>query len=334
MKNEHTNKFIPIICSDLAGDVPEWVQVFPLGLVKSIKGNFIVDDQSISLIINWFKQRGNDVVIDYEHQTLEGDQAPASGWVKEFADRGKDGLWARVEWTPRATEYITNKEYRYFSPVVVVRNSDRRAMAIHSIGLTNAPAMSGMKPIVNKDNEEDDGMEFLALVAGLLGLGADATEEKALAAIKALKEAEIPPAHKEVLDLLDLKEGANLVEIKGKVIALKNPAGFVSAEEFKVLSDRLAMRDRDELVTLALNAGKISPAQKSWAEEYALKDSSGFKAFVENAPPVVPLKPVTPKEPVGRGTVSDDVQLSINKMLDIDADTFKKFGGDESGSTD
>ena len=331
MKNEHNNKFVQIIASDLNGQVPEWVQVFPQGMVKSTKGDFTVDSESATLIMNWFKQRGNDLVIDYEHQTLEGVQAPASGWVKEFADRGADGIWARVDWTEKAKEYIANKEYRYFSPVVVVRSRDRKAVALHSIGLTNAPAISGMKPIVNKDgkdeNEEDDGMELLALIAGILGLGADATEETVVAALKALKETKIPPAHKEVLNLLDLKEDASLVEIKGRVIALKNPDGYVKAEEFLALKDKLNIRDRDELVTLALTSGKITPAQKGWAEEYALKDPQGFKAFVEAAPQVVPLKQVATATQDNRGTVPDETQLSINKMLGVDNETFKKFGG-------
>ena len=335
VKNE-TDRLIPIIASDLAGQeqAPEWVQVLPVGLVKSTKGNFNVDSESVNLIINWFKQRGNDMVIDYEHQTLDGVQAPASGWVKELADRGPEGLWARVEWTPKAQEYIENKEYRYFSPVVAVRPSDRKAVFLHSIGLTNLPAISGMKPIANKDiYEEDEGMEIHKQLASALSLDESASEEQVLAAVKALKDAPaVAPVHKEVLDLLDLKDGASLAEIKGRVIALKNPAGYVKAEEFKALSDKLALRDRDELVSLALSSGKISPAQKAWAAEYALKDPTGFAAFIEAAPQVVPLKDLTGGNPKPRDLVPDETQLSINKMLGVDAKTFKEFGGEADGS--
>lgn len=332
MKNEYTNKFVFILSSDLNGQVPEWVQVFPLGLVRSTAGDFTVDAESVSSIIAEFKKQGNDMVIDYEHQTQKGIEAPAGGWVKELEDRGQDGLWARIEWTEKARGYIKNKEYRYFSPVVLVRKSDSKAITLLSIGLTNLPAMSGMRPIVNKfgnEFKEDDGMEFIKELSTVLGLDTGLTEQQVIDAVKVLKEAKIPPVHKEVLDLLDLKEDASLDIIKGKVISLKNPAGYVKAEEFKALSDRLAMRDRDELVTLALNAGKISPAQKGWAEEYALKDPTGFKAFVEAAPQVVPLQQIaSAAAQVNRGPVPDDVQLSVNKMLGIDDETFKKYGGE------
>lgn len=335
MKKEQTNEFITIIASDLAGQVPEWVQALPFGSVKSTKGDFTVDEESMASIIKWFKARGNDLVIDYEHQTLTGDQAPAAGWIKEFAERGQDGLWAKVDWTKKAQEYLSNKEYRYFSPVVAVRVSDKKAVAIHSIGLTNTPAIAGMKPIANKDEfEEGKTMEFLQQLASALGLEATASEQQVMDAVKALKDAPAQvTANKEVLDLLDLKEDASLTEIKGRVIALKNPSGYVKAEEFQTLANKLAQRDRDDLVTMALTGGKITPAQKGWAEEYALKDPAGFKAFVEAAPQVVPLSKVSPSQAPNRGQVSDEVQLSINKMLGVDQEMFKKFGGDPSDGT-
>lgn len=330
----YNNKFIPIVASDLNGQVPEWVQVFPLGIVKSTKGDFIVDAESINLIINWFKSRGNDLVIDYEHQTLGGDQAPAAGWIKTFEDRGADGLWAQAEWTPKARGYIENKEYRYFSPVVLVRKSDGKAAALHSIGLTNTPAISGMKPIINKDIEEDDHVELLKQLALALGLDEQATEEQVITALKDLQNKEPVPAHKEILDLLDLKEDASLADIKGKVISLKNPSGYVKAEDFMALKEKLDTRDRDELVNRAIQEGKITPAQKAWAEQYALKDQEGFKAFVDAAPQVVPLTQLVSGTQLSvRDQVSDELQLSINKMLGVDEETYKKFGGDASGST-
>ncbi|CAH8721009.1 phage protease [Paenibacillus melissococcoides] len=64
---------------------------------------------------------------------------------------------------------------------------------------------------------------------------------------------------------------------------MKNPSGFVPVSEFHALKARLDKKDSDELVMTALKDGKISAAQKAWAEEYALKDPQGFKKFVEKA---------------------------------------------------
>jgi len=31
-----------------------------------------------------YEERGLDLVVDYEHQTLSGHKAPAAGWIREF----------------------------------------------------------------------------------------------------------------------------------------------------------------------------------------------------------------------------------------------------------
>ncbi|MGE5607422.1 MAG: phage protease, partial [Bacteroidota bacterium] len=283
-------------------------------------------------IIKAFNTKINDLVIDYEHQTLTGEEAPAAGWIKELINKGTEGLWAKVEWTPRGEEYIKNKEYRYLSPVILVNKKDGRAILVHSAALTNTPAIDGMVPIVNSlganapESEESNEMELLKKLAALLGLAETATEEEITAAITKLKDQPPVVANKEVLNLLDLKEGATLDETKGAIIALKNPSGYVKAEEFNALKDKLDLKERDELVNLALTSGKITPAQKPWAEAQALKDPAGFKAFLDAAPRVVPLdKLLVGDPPVKDPVVSDEVQLSVNKQLGISEEDFKKF---------
>ena len=135
---------------------PEVISVLPLGHVVSSKGEFDVDEESFREMKAQIAQRGVDLVVDYEHQTLKGVQAPAAGWVKELILR--DGsIEARVEWTPAAAQYLENKEYRYLSPVITVRKSDGKATGLHSLALTNTPAIEGMTPIVNSINFDEGG---------------------------------------------------------------------------------------------------------------------------------------------------------------------------------
>ena len=93
-------------------DIPNEFQLLPYGRID-IEGEppAYVDEESIASVISHFTRRGNDMVIDYEHQTLKDVQAPAAGWIKRLVDRGREGLWAVVEWTERAKEYLKNKEY-------------------------------------------------------------------------------------------------------------------------------------------------------------------------------------------------------------------------------
>lgn len=129
-------------------EAPEYIRVLPLGYISSEKGDFLVDSESFQMIKEHMAHRAIDIVIDYEHQTLRDVQAPASGWIKELILKN-DGIYAKVEWTERARNYLKNREYRYFSPVVIVRKKDRKASQIHSVALTNIPAINGMMPIVN-----------------------------------------------------------------------------------------------------------------------------------------------------------------------------------------
>ena len=165
---------------ELSG-VPAEIKILPLGHVHSQKGDFLVDDESFQLIQKQFKDRKVDIVIDYEHQTLADIQAPAGGWIKEL-HKGEDAILAKVEWTARAAGYLKNKEYRYLSPVVLVRKRDKKATAIHSVALTNTPAIDGMFALVNalktEDISERGNIMDLKELAKILGLPESATEEE------------------------------------------------------------------------------------------------------------------------------------------------------------
>ena len=128
--------------------------MLPCGTIRTRDyGSFLADDEAFNLIVANFADIGNDMVIDYEHSTLSGNEAPAAGWIKNLVKAGCD-LWAVVEWTDKAKAYITAKEYRYFSPVVSKRKSDNRAVAIHSVALTNSPNIKDLEALVNKAKAE------------------------------------------------------------------------------------------------------------------------------------------------------------------------------------
>lgn len=278
-------------------EAPDEIKILPLGTVHSQKGDFVVDDESFDLINRHFENRGLDLVIDYEHQTLKDVQAPAGGWIKKLV-KTKDAIAAQVEWTAKAKQYLENKEYKYLSPVVICRKSDGKAVALHSVALTNTPAIDGMFALVNSiDISSPDGAEGgnsmeLKKIVALLGLPADATEadvEKAIQALKKQEKTEEVVANKTIMDLLELKGDAKTEDVAAKIMELKGTADKTKDEMILELKRRMDERDAEELVTMALKQGKISAAQKAWAKEYALKDAEGFQAFVAKAPAVVPI---------------------------------------------
>ena len=323
---------------------PETITVLPLGHVVSSKGEFDVDEGSFQAMKAQITQRGVDLVVDYEHQTLKGVEAPAAGWVKEL--KLEDGnIVAVVEWTPRGAEYLKNREYRYLSPVVNVRKTDNKAIGLHSLALTNTPAIENMTPIVNSDNFEggQKNMDMQKLAAAL-GLGLDAAEEQIMEALqamvaenKSLKEGkqpgdEVTVANKTVCELLGLKAGAPTEDVTAKIMELKGGTidGVNVLAELKALKQQNAQRDADEAVTLALKAGKITPAQKDWALSYALADPEGFGAFVEKAPQVVPMGEIDLGGGVAlKSAAPDEATTLVCKQLGVSQEDLEKYGKEE-----
>lgn len=323
--------------------VPESISILPLGHVVSSKGEFDVDEESFRAIQDGIAARGVDTVIDYEHQTLGTGEAPAAGWVKSL--KLEDGcIKAIVEWTARGAEYLRNREYRYLSPVINVRKSDNKVIGLHSLALTNTPAIEGMAPIVNSDSFEggENPMDYKKL-AELLGLGEDAAEEQILEAVKAcleenksLKEGQQQPpaedkivANKTVCELLGLKAGAAVEDVNAKIMELKSGTidGVNVLEELKALKAQNAEHAAEEAVTLALRAGKLTPPQKDWAKTYALSDPKGFAAFVEKAPQVVPTGELHISDLGAAADAGfDDVARIACKELGLDAGDVKKYG--------
>lgn len=102
---------------------------------------FEADESDADNAIGDFQKRQRPIVIDWEHKTLSGDEAPAAGWIKELT-KDKDGLYGVVEnWTPRAQDQLANGEYGSVSPVIQFDPNTKRPRAVHSISLTNHPSL-------------------------------------------------------------------------------------------------------------------------------------------------------------------------------------------------
>lgn len=354
-----------LISKEIGGGVeaPEAIQVIPYGYHDTPKGAFLCDEGAAALVMEEFSLRINDMVADYEHQTLSGAEAPAAGWIKELLNKGPEGIWARIEWNARAKEYIKNKEYRYVSPVFLKRLSDNRVIKLINVALTNQPNIDGMVPIVNKavfnlSVNKEDTMNKKELCKAL-GLPEDSSDEAVLQMVNKLKGATAVVANKSVLDALGLKEGATEPEVVTAVTAMKQGAVVANkavlnslglkegateseavatvmamkqgSDKFVELSTKVATleqnqksRDAEEMVNSALKDGKITADQKDWAAKYASADQEGFKVFIAKAPQVVPMGGLPKGSEKATGSGLDEAQVSVNKMLGLSDEAFKK----------
>ncbi len=334
---------VPLSGADGAAPPPTEIQISPGGEVQTeTQGRFVMDAEAQAALIAQFTRAGHDLVIDYRHASLQEGQAPAAGWITRLISKGAQGLWAAVNWTEQAATYLRNREYRYLSPVLLVRKSDRRPVALHSVALTNTPETHKLLPLVASHEaradtqvrpytDEEDRMKERLLT--ILKLSADATDEAIIAAILALVER--PAIAPELREALALGDQATLSDATATIHALTQSSEQRSAvsgrltalqAEVTTLREAAATRTRDELVTMALSQGKITPAQREWAEAYALRDPEGFRTFTAKAPAVAPVGggvTVPLSQPAGSGGL-DEGQRAINRALGVTDELYLK----------
>ena len=332
LKDGEKGKLVLKSAEILSGEnnsIPEEFLLLPKGKTEFEGGYYILDDKAMDRVIENFKKRGIDIVVDYEHQTIYGETAPAAGWIKDLK-KTPGGIVAKVEWTSKAKEFLKNKEYRYFSPVINL-DSKRRVISLHSVALTNAPRTYRQVSLVAKNNFGKEAFVMNPEILKLLGLPEDASEKEVLSAISDLKQrAEKEPEKeevipKEVLEALGL-EKADKSEVIASIHALKQEAEAVKVEEFVALKKKLAEMTAEKLVEEALEAGKILPAQKEWALKYAMNDEKGFKAFMEKAPQVAPLKDL-PKGKDEKQEVMTETLKLVAENMGVSIEDIKKYGG-------
>lgn len=289
----HNRTTSTALCFELSADVPEWVEVLPPGpTVTGRDGRTWSYDPAEVLAATKAHTAGADLPFDYVHATElkapQGEDAPASGWAREYRINERGAIEARVEWTAKARNAIAQREYRYISPVFTYDDAGR----IHrfsSFGLINKPNL--LIKALNAEQPTTENIPMLAAaIRAALGLSETATEEDAVAAIKSLKEA---------------KEQAALNAERAPSLSLYVPRDDYNALEQRALNaeQQLKQRDKDELnkainseIDAALKAGKITPATKAY-HLAACQEEGGlerFREFVKAAPsvtaPVVPDK--------------------------------------------
>ncbi|MCC0175276.1 phage protease, partial [Pseudomonas aeruginosa] len=154
-----------------------------------------IDAALAAAVVQRFAAKKTPPVLDYEHQTLwkeeNGQPAPAAGFFRALEWREGQGLFAQVELTARAKQYITDGEYRYFSPVFLFDPVTGDVLDLQMGALTNNPAIDGMQALseraaatfqltIDPSNEEPLVNPLLKAVLAALGLAENTTEEQAI----------------------------------------------------------------------------------------------------------------------------------------------------------
>lgn len=291
---------------------PEWIRILPLGEVKLGDGRkpFRVTEASLAGIVEAWRQRGNDMVIDYEHQTVRGQEAPAAGWVKEMVIK-PDGLWGRVEWTARAEEYLARKEYRYFSPVVEL-DDERVVRDLLHVALTNVPAMANLTPLVLAADREKNGLEAEKF-GGLPGDAAEWQELKDLL-LAELQAAAGPEAGPEQLRQQWRQWQEAAAELEKLRVEVANLRRWQRQEQAR------------QLIQEALRSGRTTPAELEQGggrlKRLAEEDPEFFRELIlSRAPQTAIPGPLPLRAEATKGCLTP-VEAEICRQLRIGAEEF------------
>ncbi len=283
------------------GAAPTRILIAPWGDVESTQGQFFVDGQAVAATIEQFREHGTDIPIDFEHQTLGGSYAspdglaPAAGWIKDLIGIESIGLMADVEWTELGLEHLQKRQYRYLSPVALIRKSDRRLVGLHSAALTNKPAIVGMEALVNREDAAIDRRTLPNLTAETAVAHGEVKKSKQTVQIaQAPDKSGFHPACGSLKDPLEDESMLETLEKLRKQLALDQQDG--ARQVLVAASRRLAELEQHEeqkgaeaRVSEAMAAGKLTEAQRDWALKLALSDAQSFDEWSAAAPLVVHL---------------------------------------------
>jgi phage I-like protein len=135
---------------------------------------------------------------------------------------------------------------------------------------------------------------------------------------------------KAVLSALDLDDDANESTVVASINVMKQERQVsVSAADLQAVKDDLAARDARDAVDAAIAKGKVMPAQKEWAMDYAAKDPAGFTQYVAKAPQTIPVDALPGKTQQASDPVADDAVKAVAKIMGVSLDDIKKYNGME-----
>lgn len=297
---------IASLAFEIAGSVPGEAHLLPVGPFRAEDGrpydceSWQLDAAIAANVIQRLRDRANDTLIDYEHQSLRsewnGQPVIAAGWFHDMQWRDGKGLYAiGVDWTAAAKQRIADREYRYISAVFFYYSATGEILDVVSVALTNTPAIDGL------DSLDAGELATLSKRFSLPELSPDpentdmATPQEELAALRVTHA----NTEKQLADLTANNKQLSTERdtLKTELAALTTERETLKTEIAALKSEKEAAalmvvkKEHEQLLQAALTNGRIAPALKPWAEKQSL---AALKEYLESTGPLPLTKLQTP----------------------------------------
>ena len=244
------------------------------------------------VILQASKQK-NAMVVDYEHQSqlslANGQPAPAAGWIKQDSLEWVEGvgLFAKIEWTDKAKGFLDGGEYRFISANIQYNPKNGNVLSIHGAGLTNNPAIDGMKPVTSLSAKTIGKELFSPLCALLNSLGVNvgdtistAEMEQATSQIVKPETSKVPVSDKATATLT-----AKLEVLETELAELKAIKG-----SFDALTSEREKEKLESLIQECLSDGRLIAREEQSNREFASKYGyAALKSLLDKRPVIEAL---------------------------------------------
>lgn len=349
---------LAVLDAQLTQQEDGWYQLLPVGPFKARDGrpfdvpggHWLLDKSIATTLINRAKALGQDILIDYDHQTLNiektGKEAPAAGWYNgdEIEWREDQGLFIKPRWTERAAAMIAAKEYRFLSAVFPY-DAQGRPLELRMTAITNDPGVVGMQALAalsaqpiqpgqpatpaHAAHKETPMNELLKKLLAKLGieLTGDPTDEQLQKALTELDSLQASAKKAPELEAALSAEKASLAALKAQPGGQVDLAQFVPVATYHALVTQVAAltaqvdtTDAATLIKEARTAGKVVAAEEEYLTAYAAqKGVAALKALLEPRPAIAALTAsqtaaVTLPEKKGEAVLSAEDKYAADQL--------------------
>ena len=295
-----------------------WHQLLPAGEFAARDGRpfdvpdhcWKLDGKIAAVLIAQAKALGQDILIDYDHQTLNaaknGKPAPAAGWFNgnEIEWREGEGLFVKPRWTAPAAALVANSEYRFMSAVFPY-DENGIPLELRMAAITNDPGVVGMQALAalsaelsnpSPSQQENKTMnELLAKLLAKLGItvpeNGQVSDDQAKQAMDALDELQSKcqkmPEMEQSVASLTAQLGEKQIDL-----AMYVPVETYNAMVTQVatLSAKVETTDAATLLKDAKDQGKVLAAEETYLTQFAKqKGVAALKSLLDSRAPIAAL---------------------------------------------
>lgn len=310
---------------DAQGGAPTEAHLLPPGPFKAMDGRpyeceaWQLDAAIAARVIALAKSRKNDIGLFYEHQDFyarfNGQRAEACGWCPRTLEwRDGLGLYATgITWVGDTADLIKARKYRYISALFTYSPETGEVLELLSIALTNTPALDGLDALADLARQFSDAVAHHQEEAGMPTpqetVVALTAERDGLTAKVATLTTERDGLKTSVADLTRERD-----ELKGKVAGLEQEkaAAALAADKAK----------HADLLAAALTDGRLTPAQKPWAEKQTLAALTEYLEATKPLPLADGKQSDGNDKGGGHGLTQDE--LAMCSRMGVSPEDFKK----------